>query len=156
MILLMCFKTYFLLNKIAVAPGGKAFSQVHDALSSSKTLELVGFFDDAALYNPNKLGALGLDDFHDKWSKGWFDQFFIATGNASLRTKLLTWVNQAGISTINVIHPTSYIAESAILGSNVFVGPKVVIGPSSIINSGVFISAFTNMQDIIVILVRMY
>ena len=130
--------------KIAVAPGGKAFSQVRDALSCSRVFELVGFFDDAEKSNADKLG--NLNDIQDKWSKGKFDRIFIATGNAVLRTRLIIMAHQIGIPTINVIHPTSYIAESAMLGSNIFVGPNVVIGASSIINSGVFLSAFTNVE----------
>ncbi len=132
--------------RIAVIPGGKAFRQVEDALNGNLYFELVGYFDDHEDSSVKRLGALDFDKIEEAHAIGVFDRVFVATGSASFRTNLLNSISCLGIKVINVIHPTSYLASSAVLGSNIFVGPNCHIGSKTNIKSGTFMSSFSNIE----------
>jgi len=132
--------------KVAVLPGGKAFRQVQDALSKNINLNIVGFFDDNRGSDPLNLGGIDFDFINTLIEDRKIDRVFVATGSSDLRTKLLNALQERGIQTINIIHPTAEISESAIIGSNVFIGPRVVVSAKSYIDNGAFISALSNIE----------
>jgi sugar O-acyltransferase (sialic acid O-acetyltransferase NeuD family) len=132
--------------KIAVLPGGKAFRQIEDALEGSNNFNLVGFFDDNKKNFPMCLGGLDFKKIANSIDNGDVDRVFVACGDSNLRATLLNQLQQYGIKTINVIHPTAEISKTAIIGSNVYIGPKVVVSSKAYIDNGVFISSLSNVE----------
>ncbi len=132
--------------KVAVLPGGKAFRQVEDALIGSSAYDLVGFFDDNKRDFPGCIDAIDFKKISGYVNKGAVDRVFVACGDAGLRATLLNQLQQHGIRTINVIHPTAEISRSATIGNNVYIGPKVVVSSKAYIDNGAFISSLSNVE----------
>ena len=131
---------------VAVLPGGKAYRQIEDAVVGNDNINLVGYFDDDERNSKEKLGEIDFDIINSLWLDGMFDRVFVATGDSQLRTTILNSLSDIGIKTINIIHPTAYISDSATIGSNVFIGPMASIGPKSFVGDGCFLSAFSNVE----------
>ena len=60
------------------------------------------------------------------------DRFITAIGDSAVR--------RAVRGTVNVIHPTAYIAESAKIGLGVYVGAFAVVNPDSVVGDGAIIN----------------
>ena len=132
--------------KIAVLPGGKAFRQIEDALEGSNNFNLVGFFDDNKKNFPMCIGDIDFKKIIDSIDNGDVDRVFVACGDSNLRATLLNQLQQYGIKTISVIHPTAEISKTAIIGNNVYIGPRVVVSSKAYIDNGAFISSFSNVE----------
>lgn len=133
--------------KVAVLPGGRAYRQVEDAVVDNPNIRIVGYFDDTKDdSDPLKLGSLNVDEVSELVDLGVVDRVFVATGDYKLRTKLLNRLTKKKIKTINIIHPSAQISDTACIGSNVFIGPQVCVSAKSYIDNGAFISALSNVE----------
>ncbi len=132
--------------KIAVLPGGKAFRQIEDVLEGSNNYDWVGFFDDNKRDSPACIDSIDFEKISNYIDSGVLDRVFVACGDSNFRTTLLNQLQQYGIKTINVIHPTAEISKTAIIGNNVYIGPKVVVSSKAYIDNGVFISSLSNIE----------
>lgn len=132
--------------RIAVLPGGRAYRQIQDAIEGNSYLKIVGYFDDADRIGDDFLGKIDFDLISERYKNSDFDRIFVATGNSSLRTKIINKLSEVGIAFINIIHPKSFVSNDAILGCNIYVGPFVQIASRSVVSDGVFISAGSNVE----------
>jgi len=132
--------------RIAVLPGGSSYRQIHDAVNGNPYLKVVGYFDDAERNGPDFLGKIDFSFILNRYKKSDFDRIFVATGDSRFRTKLINKLSELGLKFINIVHPSSFVSNDAILGCNIYIGPFVQVASKSIVSDGVFISAGSNVE----------
>jgi acetyltransferase-like isoleucine patch superfamily enzyme len=132
--------------RIAVLPGGRAYRQIQDAVQGNPYVRVVGYFDDADRIGSDYLGKIDFELILNEYINSKFDRIFVATGNSKFRTKLINKIAELGLNFINIIHPSSFVSNDAVLGCNIYVGPFVQIASRSIVSDGVFISAGSNIE----------
>lgn len=132
--------------RIAVLPGGRAYRQIQDAVQGNPYIGVVGYFDDADRIGTDYLGKIDFELILNEYKNSKFDRIFVASGNHNFRTKLINRIAQLGLKFINIIHPSAFVSNDAVLGCNVYVGPFVQIASRSIVSDGVFISAGSNVE----------
>jgi sugar O-acyltransferase (sialic acid O-acetyltransferase NeuD family) len=61
---------------------------------------------------------------------------FIGIGDGTIREKITAHLTSGGITPLNAVHPSAYVAESVQLGTGVMVGAKAIINAFSTIGDG--------------------
>lgn len=132
--------------RVAILPGGRAFRQIQDAVDGNRNLSIVGYFDDANLSGPDSLGIIDFESILKRYKNGEIDRIFVATGNCELRTQLINKLARLGLKFINIYHPSAFISNDAVLGSNIYVGPFAQVASKATVEDGVFVSASANID----------
>lgn len=110
---------------------GREIAQYIDDISKIECMyELMGFIDEDISkkgYIYNGVEVLGsIDTLCDLSSK--FEVYvFCAIANPADKLKMSHIIDKFNIQTINIIHPTSYIAPTVELGKNVLISPMCTI-----------------------------
>lgn len=76
--------------------------------------------------------------FNPKLTKA---DIFIAVGDNKTRKMLTKRVKDAGFEVVNLLHPSAYISQSALLSSGIVVMPNATINAKAIIKDGVIINS---------------
>lgn len=126
---------------IAASGHGKV---VLDILQQNENIEIAGFIDDDSnLHGKSVNGVPVIGDFSiisniiDNIDCG-----IVAIGDNHIRAELFKKLQDIGLQTITVIHPSAIIAKTAIIGNgsvvaaNAVINPSAEIGENCIINTG--------------------
>ena len=85
------------------------------------------------------LPVFSWDDFIHNKEQLKVDSFFISIANGVFRKEKVFLSRDLGITSINLVHPSAEISDSAVLGENVLIKRGAIIGPNARIGDGVFI-----------------
>lgn len=108
---------------------GRVVKEVAEALGYEK----IAFLDD------NSVEAIGkIAD-----SKSFVQEYqaaFVGIGNNKLRNELLQRLEQEGFVIPSLLHPTTYISKTAVIGKGTVVEPKAIVNANSRVGLGCIIS----------------
>lgn len=134
-------------KKVAIIGAGEFGKQAKHIMSLTKDLIPYCYFDDYhESSEAHKLPVLGkIKDVREYFEQGIFDELFIAIGynHSSFKMELVEKFDTIPLATI--VHPSSYIEESAILHPGVIIYGKCYIGPEVTLESGVTINVGCNI-----------
>lgn len=76
-----------------------------------------------------------IQDLHpdDELQVGADEVFVVASGDPGVKARLVEQIQQAGGRFVSVIHPTSYVAPTAIVGEGAILCPFAFLGPDSVL-----------------------
>jgi sugar O-acyltransferase (sialic acid O-acetyltransferase NeuD family) len=150
-------------KKILILGAGAQARIIPDLMSSLRDRELLGFVDwgverrlltgDAAAF-PVFDGSR----FPEEISKnlGPFE-ILIAMSRMDKRQELIRQVRDVPLTPVNIIHPSSVISKSALMGEGCLIAPLVIIGPGveigdhTIFNSAITIDHDTLIEENVII-----
>jgi len=117
---------------------------VKDAVERRPDLRLKGFLDDDPRKGTAASAALGVDVLGD--TAAYFvresDRFVIAVGLPDLRRRLTEELRSRGAVFETIIHPTAYVASTAVLGAGCLVAPFATVGSSARIGEQVLVNLY--------------
>lgn len=125
-------------NIIVYGAGGHG-KVIVDAIEQEGTYNVLGFLDDSAKSDCYGYPILGGKEYLDQIKT---ENLFaiVAIGNPSARKEVIEMLTDAGCTLATVIHPTAYVARSAILKAGVVVLPQAVIGVDTTVGKGCIIN----------------
>ncbi len=119
-------------NLLIIGAGGHGYV-IKEIAEATGYYEKIEFVDD-----DNKI-AIGkmvdLETLHNK-----FDSAFVSIGNCELRNKIIMQLKSIGYYIPVLIHPTSYVSQSAVLGIGTVIEPKAIVNANTSIGEGCIIS----------------
>ncbi|MBC8766924.1 acetyltransferase [Arenibacter sp. BSSL-BM3] len=132
---------------------GHAYVVIDIALSNNLIVQ--SYFDKLQTkINPYDLVYSGSETEVDIKSLIKSDHIFPAVGSNSLRTKLITFIEEHDLNQTTLIALSAYISPLASVGLSTLIGPKVIvnsmasIGTGCIINSGAIIEHECKVEDL--------
>ena len=135
------------MDRVLIIGAGPQVRIIPEIVTACDNLELLGFVDVAnekrflrgevssfTIYDGNQFPAA---------LKSKLGNFSVLIGNdnAELRLKLITQISEAGLSMVNIIHPSVIISPSAVIGNGILMAPGVIIGPGVEIGNHVILNA---------------
>lgn len=151
------------MDRVLIIGAGPQVRIIPDMVAACDNLELLGFVDVANegrflrgevsrfnIYDGNQFPAelkAKLGDF----------SVLVGNDNTELRLKLITQVKEAGLSLVNIIHPSAIISPSAKVGGGILMAPGVIVGPGVeigdhvILNVAVTIDHDSQIEDNVII-----
>jgi sugar O-acyltransferase (sialic acid O-acetyltransferase NeuD family) len=118
--------------------------QVKDAIGRHPELRFKGFLDD----DPEKsdTGASSPDvkvlGNTETYAIREYDRFVIAVGEPAIRRRLSDRLVERGGVFVTLVHPTAYVAPTAMMGDGCFVAPFATVGSSAMLGRQVFINLY--------------
>jgi sugar O-acyltransferase (sialic acid O-acetyltransferase NeuD family) len=113
----------------------------------------IDFFDDHLEIDPSKNIVGSVDYFLANMQQ--YDGVVVAIGNNKIRAALYLMLENAGANFATIIHPFSFISDSAFIGlgsvvmAGVIVNSKVIIGRGSILNTSCSIDHDCEIGDFV-------
>lgn len=140
--------------KLAIIGAGELGKLVaHHAVHNSQ-FEIVGYYDDFRKEKEfNKFPVLGkIDDVIADFKAKRFDQLFIAIGYSQMKAREACYKKfKQNVPLANIIHSSSYVDLSCVIGEGVFISPGctldfgVEIEDNVLLNTGVTIAHHTRV-----------
>jgi UDP-perosamine 4-acetyltransferase len=127
------------LNVIVIGGGGHA-KVVIDAMQQAGTHRTAGILSTGTENEVFGVPVLGGDDLLPNLRDQGIDGVFIAIGSNSVRRKLFDKAVAAGLTPVNIIHPSAVISPHVTLGRGIVVMANAVINPGSKIGDNVIIN----------------
>jgi len=116
---------------------------VYSIINEYKLFNIIGFLDDderllgTKVFDVDVIGKLSnINEMILRTDT----QYFICTGNNSIRERYQLLIEKRGFTLANIIHPTAIISKNVKMGLGVFIGANVVINSGSNIGDGVVIN----------------
>jgi UDP-perosamine 4-acetyltransferase len=123
-------------------PDGHA-NVVLDLFAGNPDHEFVGLLDDWQENADRMIGGLGViggtGDLADLAGEG-LEGVVLGFGAAVGRARILDAIEAAGLALPTLVHPTAFVADSAVLGHGVQVMPRASVGPSARVGRGVLVN----------------
>ncbi len=130
-------------NILIIGAGGcgrEVLQWIKDINAVSSTWNIKGFIDD----NPDALEGLRCDVSVVGSIKNYVpqpdDRFVCCIGNSNVRKQVIENLEARGAVFESVVHPTSIVAESALLGKNVVLYPYSIISDNAELGDGCIIN----------------
>jgi UDP-perosamine 4-acetyltransferase len=132
--------------KVVIIGGGGHAKVVIDAMQRSATHILAGILSTGNETEVYGVPVLGGDDLLPTLRDQGIEGFFVAIGSNVVRRKLFDKAVAAGLTPVNVIHPSAVISPHVTLGSGIVVMANGVINPGSTIGDNVIINTGTTVD----------
>lgn len=113
--------------------GAGQFAQVTHEIAVASEYEKIGFLDD------NSLNAIGKLDDYEKFVNQ-YEEAIVAIDDPFIRVKYTSKLSDAGYKIATLIHPTVYIAPSAIIRRGCIIEPMAVIHTAATVEECTIIS----------------
>jgi sugar O-acyltransferase (sialic acid O-acetyltransferase NeuD family) len=130
-------------NLLIIGAGGcgrEVLQWAKDINKVSSKWNIKGFLDD----NENALDGLRCDvtvvGSTDSYVPQKDDEFVCCIGNSAVRKMVIDKMEAKGAVFVNIVHPTSIVAESALLGKAVILYPYSIISDNAEIGDGCIIN----------------
>jgi UDP-perosamine 4-acetyltransferase len=127
------------LNVIVIGGGGHA-KVVIDAMQQAGTHRIAGILSTGTETEVFGVPVIGDDDLLPSLRDQGIDGVFIAIGRNDVRRKLFDKAVAAGLTPVNVIHPSAVISPHVTLGRGIVVMANGVVNPGSKIGDNVIIN----------------
>ena len=126
--------------KVAILGGGGHAKVIADAILAEGRYELLGFFDDNAELNSQKVLGFPILGPLNGWSDYAIDGLIVGLGDNRARRIVFERVTDSGMKLVNVIHPRAVIARGVELGAGVVMFANVIVNPDTIIGHNVILN----------------
>ena len=73
-------------------------------------------------------------------------EFFVAIGNAAIRRKIQTMLEENGAQMATLIHPNAVLAEGVVVGGGTAIMAGVVVNPGTVIGKGAIINTCASVD----------
>ncbi len=118
---------------------GHAYSVI-DALRSMD-VKILGYLDlKANPFNPYHLDYLGNENSIELSASLKANDFFPSIGEGKLRAKIISFIENNGLSQTNTIHKTANVSKDVVLESSIFISNGAIINTLSTIKKGAIIN----------------
>ena len=143
------------MKMVIIGAGGQA-RIVYEILSFDRNVEVVAFVDNVVHGSDERIMGIPVMGDHSVLPKlitNGVGGAIIAVGDNKIRAERFEELGGMGLELVNAIHPTSYIAPSAKLGSGVTVAIGAIIstgtriGNNVIVNTGATIDHENEIED---------
>jgi UDP-perosamine 4-acetyltransferase len=142
--------------KIAIIGAGGQARIVYETLSFDRNVQVVAFVDNVVHGSDEWIMGIPVMGDHSvipKLLENGVKGAIVAVGDNKIRAAHFEELRGIGLELVNAVHPTSYIAPSAKLGSGVTVTVGVMIGTGTrignnvIVNTGAIIDHENEIED---------
>ena len=120
------------MNKPLLIIGAGGHGKVIAEIASDLGYEKIDFLDD------DNAEAIGKIDEVEAFIE--YGEAFCGIGNNKFRAKILSRLENAGYQIATLIHPSSYVSQTAVIGKGTVVEPKAVVNSNSTVGRGSIIS----------------
>jgi UDP-perosamine 4-acetyltransferase len=134
-------------------PDGHA-NVILDLFAADLDHEFIGLLDDWPGNAGRRIGSLGvlggIDDLARLAAEG-LEGVVLGFGAAAGRGAVLAAIEAAGLALPTLVHPTAFVADSAVLEAGVQVMPQASVGPNARVGRGVLINTGATLDHDVVI-----
>ncbi len=131
----------YMKNKLLILGAGQYACVIKEIAESIGIFEKISFLDDS--HCDTDISASGkavgkiadLPKFKDEYTHG-----IAAVGNADVRLRILSEIEECGLQIPALISPRSYVAASAVIGEGVVVEPLAGINANAKVMRGTYVS----------------
>ncbi len=121
--------------RLIILGAGGYGKMIADIATQSKKYGDIFFLDD----NSTDVYVIGKCNDYKKYIDD-NTEFYSAFGNNELRLKLLDGILESGGKLATIIHPTSYVSQTAIVGDGTAILPNAVVNTNCVLKKGVIIN----------------
>lgn len=140
-------------KRLAVIGAGKAALQLFDTVVSSKSHQIVLFYDENRNYSDKFLMGLPikvfstLDEIIFDFNIGLFDEIVISfSGDIKKRKQFFEYLDSKNIPFTNVVHPSVIVGTNSKIGTGNLIFANSRIGPFSVLGNNNVISSFCSVE----------
>ena len=133
-----------MIKKIAIIGAG-GHGKVLGEIAQLNKYKIVHFYDDHDVNKKYIFPIKGTSKDLKKKFK-YYDGFFVAIGDNSLRKKKYNWLKKFNLKIINLIHPKSILSKFTHLGSGICIMAGSVINPGVTLENGVIINSSASID----------
>lgn len=145
------------MKRLAIIGSGDLGQLIAHHAIHDKHYEVIGFFDDFEAIGTLKTGISVIgktENAIDLYKQNRFDHIMIGIGYKHMSVRKSTYENLKGkIPFGKVIHSSSYVDSSSIIGEGVFILPgctvdkHVILGNNALLNTGVVVAHDTKIDN---------